>query len=241
MFKNRTVKGDFIWSQKQLQTNESVIARDTENGRFYEVSPNVFYPSITTVLSDSVDLSEWIERVGVAESNRIKNTAAARGTQMHDLLERYISNKEINLNAEMPSIKTSFTGAKSTLDKINHVKFQETALWSNALGVAGRVDLVANYEDIPSIIDFKTSGKPKKKEYIENYFCQATAYSLMVEERFGYKTKQIVIMILVDGVTEPQVFIENPDDYIVVLKKKIKNFGEKNNGASKLSSTKMVL
>ena len=229
MFKNRIVKGNFNWSARPIDKKESVVVHDTPGGRYYEVSPGIYYPSITTVLSESVDLSWWVEKMGVEESNRIKNTAASRGTQMHDLIERYLANKEIPLNEEMPTIKTSFLGGRHILDKIDHILFQETVLWSNQLKVAGRMDVAGTFEGISSIIDFKTSNKPKEKDYIGNYFCQTTAYREMLRERYGMNLKQIVIIIFVDGQTEPQVFRETPERYIGVLENKIQNFKGKFN------------
>lgn len=149
MFKNRIIQGQFNWSAKPLSTRETVVVHDTDDGRYYEVSPGVYYPSITTVLGQSVDLSWWVEKMGVEESNRIKNTAASRGTQMHDLIERYLANKEIPLNEEMPTIRSSFLSGRHILDKIDRIKFQEKVLWSNKLKVAGRLDVAADFEDIP--------------------------------------------------------------------------------------------
>jgi len=232
MFKNRIIQGDFSWSCRPLSSEITVVTHDTNNGRYYEVSPGVFYPSITTVLSESVDLGWWIEKVGVQEANRIKGVAASRGTQMHDLIERYIANKPIPLNEEVPTIRSSFLSGKHILDKINHIKFQEKVLWSNKLKIAGRMDVAADFEDIPSIIDFKTSNKPKEKKYIENYFCQTTAYREMLIERHGFTANQIVIIIFVDGVPEPQVFRESPERYIGVLTSKIQNFKGKYNAPS---------
>jgi genome maintenance exonuclease 1 len=86
-------------------------------------------------------------------------------------------------------------------------------MYSDYLRVAGTVDCIAEYDGTLSIIDFKTSRKPKKKEWIESYFMQTAAYAVMFEEMTKKPIKQLVIMITVDG-SEPQVFIENRDDWI---------------------------
>jgi genome maintenance exonuclease 1 len=86
-------------------------------------------------------------------------------------------------------------------------------LWSSYLGVAGRVDCIAEWDGKLSVIDFKTSRKLKKKEYISNYFQQCAAYAVMWEERTGIPINKIVVVIAVDG-EEPQIFEERRDNYI---------------------------
>ena len=94
--------------------------------------------------------------------------------------------------------------------------------------MAGSVDCIAEYEGVLSVIDFKTASKPKKEEYIENYFLQTTAYALMYEELIGTPINQIVILIAVDG-QEPQVFKKNPADYINRLVEVIDQYKRENN------------
>jgi len=224
MFKNRIVQGKFEHSCRPIDNKQTCVVHNTDHGRYYEVAKDVYYPSITTVLSESTDLGWWREMKGEVEANRIMKTAAARGNQMHDLLERYIANEPICTNEEMPSIKSSFLTGREAVDKIDHVYFQEKVLLSNTLRVAGRVDVVGKYDSIPSIIDFKTSNKIKLKENITNYFCQATAYSIMCEEMFGLKTDQIVIIIFIDNIPAPSVFVESSNAYIGQLTSKINDF-----------------
>ena len=78
--------------------------------------------------------------------------------------------------------------------------------------MAGRVDCIAEYNGVRAVIDFKTSNRPKKKEYISSYFMQATAYAIMYEERTGIPVPFIVILVAVDG-DEPQVFVEKRDNW----------------------------
>jgi ATP-dependent exoDNAse (exonuclease V) beta subunit len=114
----------------------------------------------------------------------------------------------------MPSNIQSFNDLKPLIDSsINNVIMQECQMYSDYLRVAGTVDCIAEYDGTLSIIDFKTSRKPKKKEWIESYFMQTAAYAVMFEEMTKKPIKQLVIMITVDG-SEPQVFIENRDDWI---------------------------
>jgi genome maintenance exonuclease 1 len=96
-------------------------------------------------------------------------------------------------------------------------------LYSETLGLAGQVDCIAEFDGIPSIIDFKTSLKMKKEEWILSYFEQCTCYSLMYEEMTGIQCKQIVVLISVDH-EQPQIFVKNRRDYIPELANKVKQF-----------------
>jgi len=119
-----------------------------------------------------------------------------------------------------------FTILKPELDKINNIVLQEGGLYSDKWGVAGRVDCIAEYEGKLSVIDFKTSSKEKKEEWVENYFIQGAAYCEMYEERFKGKIDQVVILIVTeDGAT--QTFIKDKKDYLPLLEPAIKEFNEK--------------
>jgi hypothetical protein len=196
----------------------SVVEIDTVtvNGKRYYATPEGNrYPSITTVLSvlSKQSIMEWRKRVGEEEANRISTQAARRGTKVHKMCEDYLNN-ELDLKKFLPADKQTFLSMKPLLDeKINNIHAQEIALWSNYLKVAGRCDCIAEWDGKLSVIDFKTSRKLKKKEYISSYFQQASAYAVMYEERTGIPISQIVILIAVDD-EEPQVFIEKRDNYI---------------------------
>ena len=113
----------------------------------------------------------------------------------------------------MPNNIQTFKDAQGTLDKcITKVYAQEAPLYSEHLGVAGRVDCVGQWEGVDSIIDYKTSRKLKKKEWISGYFMQCAAYAIMWEERTGMPMKQLVVFIATDN-EEPQVFIEDRDNW----------------------------
>jgi genome maintenance exonuclease 1 len=162
--------------------------------------------------------------VGEEESNKISARASRRGTKFHSLMESYISNQEGFLNEDvMPDMRHAFNQFVPILDRVDNVHYLETMLFSETLGLAGQVDCIAEYDGVPSIIDFKTSLKPKREDWILNYFEQCTCYSLMYEEMTGIKCKQIVVLISVDH-EEPQVFIKNRKDYIPELSNKIKTF-----------------
>lgn len=185
-----------------------------ETGRFYKTPAGLLYPSVTTVLGHSgkESLLEWRKRVGEEEADRISRRAADRGTKMHKLCEDYINN--IPLQREDFLSWDMFTSLRPILDNnLDNVHMQEVPLYSDYLQVAGRVDCVAEWDGKLSIIDFKTSTKPKRREWIQNYFMQASAYAVMYEELTGTPISRLVIVIAVEN-EEPQVFMEKRDDHI---------------------------
>jgi genome maintenance exonuclease 1 len=202
---------------KQLDTDEST------GERFYITPNGVKLPSVTTVLSHfkKKSLIEWRNRVGNAEADLIMNRAATRGTKFHNMMESYLRNEDDFLNGVMPDMKQSFRDMHETLDLIDNIRYIESPLYSEKLGVAGRTDCIAEFAGIPSIIDFKTSRNEKKVEWIENYFEQGTAYALMYEELVNEPMNQIVILISVDFMERPQVFIRDKNQYIQSLLEKI--------------------
>ncbi len=141
-------------------------------------------------------------------------------------MESYISNQEGFLNEDvMPDMRHAFNQFVPILDKVDNIHYIETMLYSEALGLAGQVDCIAEYDGVPSIIDFKTSLKPKREDWILSYFEQCTCYSLMYEEMTGIQCRQIVVLISVDH-EEPQVFVKNRKDYVPELARKVKQFRE---------------
>ena len=194
---------------------DDLDAVTSETGRLYETPDGVKYPSITTVLSilSEDGIRKWKERVGEEEAAKISYRASTRGTAVHEIIEKYIDNIENFKDGFTPNVIASFLDVKPVLDtRIGRVFAQESPLYSKHLGVAGRVDCVAEFEGVLSIIDFKTSRKLKKKEYITNYFMQESAYAIMWEERTGMPITQLVTIIAVDD-EMPQVFIEHRDNW----------------------------
>lgn len=190
--------------------------KTTEAGRRYFTPDGAAYPSITTVLGilSKQGILEWRKRVGEAEANRISTQAATRGTAVHKLAEDYIDNVEGWSKGAMPANIASFNDLKTILDeRLDNVWFQEEFLYSDRLKCAGQVDCIAEFDGQLSIVDFKTSRKPKKEEWITSYFIQASFYAAAFYERTGIPIKQGVILITVDG-SEPQVFKVNTYDYL---------------------------
>lgn len=183
-------------------------------------------PSVTTVLGHSKKqmINEWKERVGHDTAQKISTRASIRGTKFHNMMEKYLRNDNTLFEDVMPDMKQAFRDVKNVVDNIDDIHYIESPLYSERLGLAGRTDVIGHYDNVLSIIDFKTSSKLKKEEWIENYFEQGTAYALMYEELVGTPIEQVVIIISVDGETEPQLFIKQKKDYVDSLIKKIHDY-----------------
>mgnify|MGYP001171084421 FL=1 len=216
------------FSHVPLTTQLPEIHTETIKGkRFYVTPEGKKYPSITTVLSgrNNEGLVRWRQSVGNDVANQIMRSAAKRGTAVHQLVEDYLNNIELSNQDVLPT--ALFTLLKPELDNINNIRIQEGGLYSDYYGVAGRVDCIADYKGVLSVIDFKTSTKEKKEEWIENYFIQGSAYCEMYEERFNQEINQVVILIVTeDGAV--QTFIKDKKDYLPLLKPAIEEFYKEN-------------
>lgn len=189
------------------------------DGKRYYTSPSgKRLPSVTTVVGamKKQAIMEWRNRVGEVEANRISKLATGRGNRVHDLAERYLKNEKIDWVREMPDSVEMFRTLIPHLHRINNIHYIEQALWSEQIGLAGRVDLIAEWDGVLSVIDFKTSKKIKKVEDIQDYFAQCTAYSGMYEEHVGVPIDQIVIVMAVEN-EQPIIFIEKTGDHINTL------------------------
>ena len=212
---------------QQTLPSPKVFTESINRKRYYVTGEGNKYPSITTVLSgrNNEGLIAWRNKVGEDVANQIMRTAAKRGTAVHQLVEDYLSNSELSNQDVLPT--ALFTILKPELDSINNIAMQEGALYSDKWGVAGRVDCIAEYNGILSVIDFKTSTKEKKEEWVENYFIQGSAYCEMYEERFGQEINQVVILIVTeDGAI--QTFMKDKKDYLPMLKIAIEDFNKEN-------------
>ena len=204
----------------------------SDNGRFYLSPEGDRYPSITTVLNvlSGASLQEWRARVGETEANRVSSFAANRGTAVHEIIEKYLKNEDNYSQGYMPHIIKSFKSVKPILDRsVGDIYGMENALYSDHLGLAGRVDCVCMFDGKLSIVDFKTSMKPKKREWIKKYFIQETGYAIMWEERTKMPITQLVTIIAVDN-ESPEVYIEHRDNWSEQLVNTITMFKDKREG-----------
>ena len=132
------------------------------DGKRYYVTPEgKKLPSVTTVVGAQKKQSilEWRKRVGEEVANKISRQATSRGTNMHTMCEYYLNNETKPPDNVMPDAKEMFISIKPYLNKINNIHYQEVGLWSNELGLAGRVDCIGEYDGVLSVIDFKKIGR----------------------------------------------------------------------------------
>ena len=215
-----------IFTHNSVEKKPDLQTKTIQGKRFYILPDGNKLPSITTVLSarGNEGIARWRASVGEQVANTIMRNAANRGTAVHTLTENYLNNEELSQQGVLPT--ALFTILKTELDKINNIAMQEGALYSEKWGVAGRVDCIAEYDGKLSVIDFKTSTKDKKEEWVENYFIQTAFYAAAFYERTGIPIKQGVILISVDE-HEPQVFKIPTFKYIPRLLEIKKQFGFK--------------
>jgi len=208
------------------------LTTESVNGKRMYVTPEGRrYPSVTTVLGvrSREGIQKWRARVGEAEANRISSFAASRGTQVHTMVERYIDNRDDYLEKSNHLTRLNFETMRPVLDeRIGKVLAQEVPLYSNHLGLAGRVDCVAEFDGRLSIVDFKTASKTKKHDWIHNYFIQEAAYAIMFEERTGIPIVDLVTIIVNDVDDHPQVFQEKRDRWIDPLFDTIEQYHAEN-------------
>jgi len=198
---------DSIYKFKECVTNDL--------GRIYKFDCGDFM-SVTTALSltsDNTWLDEWKQNVGEQRAADISRRAAARGTTMHDNLEKLARGETLNtMRLIYTSIKQVIGMHKVLTDNLTHIHSIESPLCCPKLGVAGRCDLIGEWHGKLAMIDYKTSTKIKTKDDILSYFIQTTIYCLLAKETLGLNCEMIVILIaLPDG--QILQFCENPLSY----------------------------
>jgi len=187
-------------------------------GKRHYISPNgIALPSVTTVLSllDQAGIRAWKNRVGETEANRVSGRALKNGTEMHTIVEKFLDNKGTESYKNVVS-QQLFRQMKPELSKINNIRAQEVQLYSEKIGVAGRVDCVADFDGKLSVIDFKSARQKKQKSWITKYFLQATCYALMFEENTKTKLDQIVILISAEDGTV-NAYVEDKKQFVEKL------------------------
>ena len=197
---------------------ESLPTENIDGKRYYVTPTGEKYPSVTSVtgLLNKEAIKKWRKKVGEKKANKISTQAARHGTSAHQLFEDYIRNDnfEEKFKGAMPTTQQAFISLEKELNQIGVVHGLESPLYSHNLQLAGRVDCIAEWDGKLSVIDFKTSAKPKQEKWIQNYFIQETAYAKMFEELTGETIHAIITMIAVsDG--SSQLFVEQPSDRYV--------------------------
>jgi len=195
---------------------ETLDRVDSPDGRRYQTLDGKAYPSITTVLSilGEESIAKWRARVGEEEANRIGRIASTRGTQVHSIIEKYLQNDPNYKEGFLPHVIQSLENLRPLLDKhVTKIYGQEVPLYSDHLKLAGTCDAIVEWDGVPTIVDWKTSKRPKKKENISNYFMQLAAYAVMWEERTGMPIQQTRIVMDVDDF-HPVMYKETRDAWI---------------------------
>ena len=186
-----------------------------------ELIKMVSITSVTSHFNKEIFIN-WRKRVGNEEADKITKAATGRGTDMHTLTEHYLKNED--LPEVRPISDFLFKIAKGKLNKIDNIYALEGPLYSKELGIAGTVDCIAEYDGELAIIDFKTSKKPKPRNWIEHYFVQCMAYGCMLYEMKGISIKKLVIIMACEN--GECVIYEERDKakYIKLLGKYINKF-----------------
>lgn len=200
---------------------------EDDQGRRY-VTPDGTYPSITTILGDGDKpwLQEWRASLGKEAADVEMARAAARGTAVHDMAEKFLNNdKNFSDNHGIDHIK-EFHKIRTQLLQVSNIHMQEAALWSQQLKVAGRVDCIGNFNGNLSIIDFKTSTGSKNTTMVQDYFIQVTAYALMYEELYDVVVENYAIIMSVEKGL-PMVWTGKIADHIPATVRRINTYHAK--------------
>ena len=222
-----------------------VKARNSDGVRLYETPEGNKYPSITTVLSirNKKGLHEWRKRVGNDVANYVARTAASRGTKVHHMCEDYLNNIHVSWPEKWKEHEKHFLPyclfnqlKEQALCNINGIYAQEAGLYSDKYKVAGRVDCIAGYKGVPSIIDFKTSSKERNDDWNENYYIQGSAYAEMFGERTGIEISQVVILVVTEDGTV-QEFIKDKHNYLDALVESVAEWRERNEVSSVINDS----
>ena len=206
-------------------TYPSLERVDLEIGRHYLDSKNTPVPSVTTVLSatsKSKDgIAQWRNRVGEAEADRIVKQSTDIGSSVHDAIEKYLKDELWDI---FENTKNELIAKKITHKFVNDGLKKITEIWGLEVGLvldnlyAGTADCIGEYNSIPTLIDFKTAKKIKKREWIEDYFLQGCAYANAHNVMFGSDIQQIVIL-MVDRDLIFQEFIVRPTEFKILTNK----------------------
>ena len=198
---------------------------DTEIGRHYRDSNNNLVPSVTTVLSGTSDnkdgIEKWRKKVGDSEADRIMKQSTDIGTAVHEAIEKFLGNNDWDhfqdTSDQIMARKMTSKFVDLGLNKISQVWGLEVGLILDNL-YAGTADCVGTDGDVPSLIDFKTARRIKKREWIEDYFLQGCAYANAHNVMFNTEIRQIVIL-MVDRDLMFKEFIVKSDEFSFLTEK----------------------
>ena len=199
---------------------------EKDNAHFYQTPTGEIYPSITTILQETMSkekkesLENWKEQEVAAKY--ITQEAAIIGTETHKLIENHIN--EVRQADEVRLLSVAhFNNLIPFLQKINDVHGTELRLYSNKMKLAGTSDCIANYEGELSIIDYKTKRSDQKEEWMKDHFIQGTAYAQMFKELTGIEVKQVVILVSSEKNSRME-FVKNTEDYKDLLNQRLNQY-----------------
>lgn len=212
-----------------------VKRKNIDGVRHYIDEQDNIYHSVTKVVNDGKDFTEWYQRLseqykcsqeaGEAIGNYVMIQSGIIGTKLHKYCEDYLNNSNSSSQGLLPY--AHFINIKDRLDNfVSNIRYQEIQMFSKKMGLAGTADLIADWEGVLSVIDFKTTKKAKPEEWIESYFLQATCYALMYEENTGTPINQIVIVFTGEDGSQDTI-IKDKAQYVDRLYEKIEEFKSK--------------
>lgn len=188
----------------QKYNYQNLRRRQVDGSRLYETPDSEALPSVTTILDATKSeesrraLQEWRNRVGKEQAQQITTEAAGRGTRMHKYLEDYVKLGQLREAGTNPYSQQSRKMAEKIiaegLSKVDEFWGLEVSLYYPGL-YAGTTDCAGVWQGQPAIIDFKQTNRPKKKEWIEDYFSQLAAYALAHNRVHGTEIKTGVILM----------------------------------------------
>lgn len=201
-----------------------LTSQNKDGCRYYSVDGKL-YPSVTSVLSilSKDGIRAWRDSIGHDVANFESNRAATRGTHFHKICEKYLCNKNISSYKKKVLPYGLFSLVKNEIDRIDNIHGMEKTLYSHDLKLAGRVDCVAEFDNILSVIDFKSANKEKTPQILETPLLQETAYAIMWSELTDSPIEQIVTIVACEN-GETQTVIEKPEFYRQKLESVIDEF-----------------
>ena len=210
------------FTHKPMQNLPIVKVQNNVGGKRYYITPEGNrYPSVTTMLGHQEKpwLEDWRTSLGREKADKETKRASERGDAIHKLIEIYLDNKltsDVTRQYHQEYV-AGFNQVKLRLNKVDNIRAQEIAIYSDTLQIAGRIDCIAEYDGVLSVVDFKTSTNMKDQNMIHDYFLQTTAYAIMWAEITGEPIEDVVIIMSVERGMAPLVFKEKIDKYIKPL------------------------
>jgi hypothetical protein len=209
---------------------------ETVLGLRWYITPAGALPSITTILGVSesdakkASLENWRTSLGATKAAEVSKTATELGTMVHLLSERFLKGEDVSAPVNGKPVPgpamASFNALKLKLKQIGEVWGQEQSIYSPSLEVAGRFDCIGLYQNVESVIDFKTAGRLKSRKDIEDYELQLAFYAKAHNELFGTDIKQGVILMSAAG-GMPQEFKVDVVAKLAELQPRIQTFWQK--------------